>query len=425
MDSVSYSLASKQAQRIKKIIANPDSTSGIVTVPKTIASGETITIPTGRVAVLPNVQIDGVLNIENGGEVFIPSGTTFGDLDQRIDTLDSTTVKKTGDQTIAGTKTFSSNIVGNITGNAATATNVLGGRAIVQGTGNDYHLGGVEVNGNGTDNTVFPTIGFHQPGLYASSLQLRKAGDFRFYSQGGSSYANVTANGFIGNLSGNADTATKLATARTINGVSFDGGSNISVGLDTQIGVFSTPFTLDNTHKNKLIVCNNGITINLPTINTIKSGDLFYINNAGLDPLTLTLNGNGTNLNTLKVTGGETLVIQSDGGSYYRCISRNSTTPVYDFDTNLITPLSYDVVYRADRDLTLVVICIGSYGNGIEIVIGTTTSPTRVIARTGDDINSNTKYATLTAVIPAGLYFKVQGFGQNFEAIEITAYKHK
>lgn len=76
MDAVSYSLASKQAQRIEKFIENPDSASGIVTVPKTIASGETITIPAGRVAVLPNVQVDGVINIE--GEVFVPSGSTYG-----------------------------------------------------------------------------------------------------------------------------------------------------------------------------------------------------------------------------------------------------------------------------------------------------------------------------------------------------------
>lgn len=82
MDAVSYSLASKQAQRIEKFIENPDSTSGIVTVPKTIASGETITIPAGRVAILPNVQIDGVLNVE--GEVFIPSGATLGDLDAQL-----------------------------------------------------------------------------------------------------------------------------------------------------------------------------------------------------------------------------------------------------------------------------------------------------------------------------------------------------
>lgn len=48
----------------------------MVTVPKVIASGETITIPTGRIAVLPNVQVDGVLNVQ--GEVFVPSGSTYG-----------------------------------------------------------------------------------------------------------------------------------------------------------------------------------------------------------------------------------------------------------------------------------------------------------------------------------------------------------
>lgn len=82
MDAVSYSLASKQAQRIEKFIENPDSTSGIVTVPKTIASGETVTIPAGRVAVLPNVVVDGILNVE--GEVFVPSGATFGDLETQL-----------------------------------------------------------------------------------------------------------------------------------------------------------------------------------------------------------------------------------------------------------------------------------------------------------------------------------------------------
>lgn len=40
----------------------------------------------------------------------------------------------------------------------------------------------------------------------------------------------VTASGgFVGNLTGNASTATKLQTARTINGISFDGSANISI----------------------------------------------------------------------------------------------------------------------------------------------------------------------------------------------------
>ena len=82
MDAISYSLADKQAKRIKKIINEPDSTSGVVTVPKVIQAGETITIPTGRTAVLPNVQIDGTLTVD--GDVFVPSGATYADLETQI-----------------------------------------------------------------------------------------------------------------------------------------------------------------------------------------------------------------------------------------------------------------------------------------------------------------------------------------------------
>ena len=53
------------------------------------------------------------------------------DLDQRIDTkLDITTVKLTENQTVAGVKTFSSNIVGNITGNSGTASKLQTARTI-------------------------------------------------------------------------------------------------------------------------------------------------------------------------------------------------------------------------------------------------------------------------------------------------------
>ena len=77
MDVISFSEAATANSRIEIINANPDSSSGIITVPKVIESTETITIPAGRVAILPNVQVDGVINIE--GEVFVPSGSTYGD----------------------------------------------------------------------------------------------------------------------------------------------------------------------------------------------------------------------------------------------------------------------------------------------------------------------------------------------------------
>ena len=94
MDPISYGVAAKQKQRIEKVIAEPDSTSGVITVPQVIAAGETITVPAGRTAVLPNVQVDGTLNVE--GEVFIPSGAEL-----------STVVQKSGD-TMSGNLDFAS-----------------------------------------------------------------------------------------------------------------------------------------------------------------------------------------------------------------------------------------------------------------------------------------------------------------------------
>ena len=95
MDIISFNEAATANGRIEKFIENPDSNSGIVTVPKVIGAGENITIPAGRVAVLPNVQVDGTLNVE--GEVFIPTGATF-----------SKVVETEGNQIIADVKTFTS-----------------------------------------------------------------------------------------------------------------------------------------------------------------------------------------------------------------------------------------------------------------------------------------------------------------------------
>ena len=86
MDATSYSYADKQAKRIKKFINDPDSTSGVLTVPKVIASGESVTIPAGRVAILPDVQVDGTLNVL--GDIFIPSGTANSKVVQKVTSTD-------------------------------------------------------------------------------------------------------------------------------------------------------------------------------------------------------------------------------------------------------------------------------------------------------------------------------------------------
>jgi hypothetical protein len=94
MDAISYSYADKAHKRIKKFINDPDSTSGVLTVPKTIAAGETITIPAGRVAILPNVLVDGDLVID--GEVFIPTGSMTSQVVQKVTSTDNAIVRFDG-----------------------------------------------------------------------------------------------------------------------------------------------------------------------------------------------------------------------------------------------------------------------------------------------------------------------------------------
>lgn len=89
MEAVSYAHSAKQAKRIKRFIENPDSNSGVLTQPKVIEAGETVTIKSGRQAILADTVVEGDLVIEAGGEVFVPAGANFSDLDQRVDRLET------------------------------------------------------------------------------------------------------------------------------------------------------------------------------------------------------------------------------------------------------------------------------------------------------------------------------------------------
>lgn len=99
---------------------------------------------------------------------------------------------------------------------------VTGKRVITTGTGNDYNLGGVELTGNGATNTIFPTLGFHQPTQFASSIQLRAGGDFRFYAQGLATYASIRANTFYEN---DVALSSKYAPISHTHAYMADGGS--------------------------------------------------------------------------------------------------------------------------------------------------------------------------------------------------------
>ena len=104
----------------------------------------------------------------------------------------------------------STKIFGDLTVTGTVTGTVNGDHVKATGTGNDYHTGGFETIGNGSSNTVFPTYGFHQPGLFANSLQARSGSDIRAYKQGATSYADF----YVANLYATGNVTAYYSDAR-------------------------------------------------------------------------------------------------------------------------------------------------------------------------------------------------------------------
>ena len=77
MDIISYNEGATANSRIEKFNANPDSNSGVLTQPRVIETGETVTISSGRQAVLADMVVDGDLMIEAGADVLMLASTVI------------------------------------------------------------------------------------------------------------------------------------------------------------------------------------------------------------------------------------------------------------------------------------------------------------------------------------------------------------
>ena len=71
MDIISLNEAATANGRIEKFNANPDSNSGVLTQPKVIEAGETVTIKSGRQAVLADTIVEGDLVIGADADILM------------------------------------------------------------------------------------------------------------------------------------------------------------------------------------------------------------------------------------------------------------------------------------------------------------------------------------------------------------------
>ena len=84
---------------------------------------------------------------------------------------------------------------------------------------------------------------------------------------------------------------------------------------------------------------------------------------------------------------------------------------------------AYNTVHQAATNGWLSIVCDGSHKNGLEVLIGATSTPAQTVWRAGDDINSNTKWAGIMIPIPKDYYYKVAPYvTDRWETLTITFY---
>ncbi len=261
---------------------------------------------TGTAAIATTVTItDNESTNENNALIF----TAGGDVDGGNLGLESdgtlTYNPSTGKITATGfigalTGDVTGDVTGNVSGTAGVATTVTI-------TDNES---------TNEDNAIVFTAGGDVDG---GNLGLESDGTLTYNPSTGS----VTATGFIGALTGNASTATALASARTIGGVSFDGTGNINLpGVNTAgnqntsgTAAVATAVTItdnESTNETNAIVFTSGGDVDGGNLGLESDGDLTYNPSSGLLSATAVTATGAVNTGALTSTGN----ISFDGGSF-------------------------------------------------------------------------------------------------------------
>lgn len=153
--------------------------------------------------------------------------------------IEGGTLKLSSTSTFGGKATFNGGITGTLTGNASTATTLQTGRTI----------NGTTFNGSANITTSYwgttRTFYINDPsGAHYNSYSVDGMYNVDMYLPSTmTGFSSITSTTFSGSLSGNASsasTATKLTTARTIWGQSFNGTANVSGAMTGVTSITAT-----------------------------------------------------------------------------------------------------------------------------------------------------------------------------------------
>ena len=198
----------------------------MLTVPKVIASGDSVTIPAGRVAVLPDVQVDGTLNVL--GDIFIPSGTANSKVVQKVASTDNAIVRfngTTGDVQNSGVFIDDNNSVGIDT-------------AGYTGYGRLGVVGQIGVNCSSADTVSARGLQFFADGVKFTNLSADNSANLVYIGNGGIGYGTGSGTSVtqITNKSTNITLVSNKATGRiTMANTALAAGASVDFVLYSNV----------------------------------------------------------------------------------------------------------------------------------------------------------------------------------------------
>ena len=238
---------------------------------------------------------------------------------------------------------------------------------IFKGTDNTADITMLTLDGSDAGTAIFnhdiviADGGFIGSATDKDALQIEADGDIVMSQDLAISGALNVTGAITGDVTGNADTATTLATARTIGGVSFNGSGNINLpGVNTagNQNTSGSAATLTNARTIGGVSFNGSANINLPGVNT--GGTQATTGNAA----TATKLATARTINGTAFDGTGNITISA--GKVLQCVSDVKTDTFSTATTSAagveITGLTQAITPSATNHKVLVMVFLGSIG---------------------------------------------------------------
>ena len=235
--------------------------------------------------------------------------------------------------------------------------------------------------------------------------------------------SSVTSTGFTGELTGNASTATKLAATKNINGVAFDGSTNITIAADANT---LTGTTLASNVVNSSLTSVGTITSGVwsgTTIAIAKGGTGATTKAAAFDALSpMTTAGDiiyggasGTGARLAAGSNGQVLTMVSGNPAWQNSGGSIATMSA---SGNATTTASYIIFTGTTASQTITIPSAVTLGAGRELTIKNVASVTVSIASAGGFLiqDNSTMSATSAAlgIEPSNNWMKLVSDGTNW-----------